>query len=434
MNNFYQNKKRLTVLCFLLTSLFSFNANSQTCTPVATLTEDFSTHNANATFPINCWAFVADPTAPATPPIPLGYINEDTSVTPSNKFVTLYAHTYTTRTFYLISPAINTINGNYHLKFDAKLTSQLGSGSTLQIGTLDSQTNIANFTPVGTALSPTTTDQTFTSIAVPATTSHQYIAIKFTPSANYSSVNIDNIIWEPVTTANPCSAVATINEDFEAFTAFPENCWISNQVAPMADLGINSTSGNQFISLYSFMTANNPIYLVTPELSTIDGNHLLEFDIISTNATTAAIEIGTMTDNTNFSTFVPVGSTFNPSVGTHSSAYIPANTGHKYIAIKFTPSANHQNVSIDNVKWTTTSGISKFDTSKVMVYPNPTTDIFNVESELDIKQIEVYNSVGQKVLTTTQKTINLQSATNGLYFITVTTNNGAQASYKLIKK
>src|SRR5690606_39257457 len=140
-----------------------------------------------------------------------------------------------------------------------------------------SQTNIANFTPVGTALSPTTTDQTFTSIAVPATTGHQYIAIKFTPSANYSSVNIDNIIWEPVTTANPCSAVATINEDFEAFTAFPENCWISNQVAPMADLGINSTSGNQFISLYSFMTANNPIYLVTPELSTIDGNHLLEF-------------------------------------------------------------------------------------------------------------------------------------------------------------
>ncbi|WLD23624.1 GEVED domain-containing protein [Flavobacterium dauae] len=236
------------------------------------------------------------------------------------------------------------------------------------------------------------------------------------------------------TTPNPCTAVATIDEDFETFTAFPENCWTSNKSTPMADLDADKTSANQFISLYSFMSANDPIYLVTPELSTIDGNHLLEFDIVSTNAASSNIEVGTMTDNTDFSTFVPVGTAFNLTVGTHSSAYIPANAGHKYVAIKFTSNGQHQAVSIDNVKWTTTAATPTFDTSKVTVYPNPTTGIFNVESDLDIKQMEVYNSLGQKILTTTNRQINLQTAANGLYFVTVTTNNGAQASYKLIKK
>src|SRR5690606_31770862 len=113
---------------------------------------------------------------------------------------------------------------------------------------------------------------------------------------------------------------------------------------------------------------------------------------------------------------------------------IPANPGHKYIAFKFTYTGIHQGVTIDNVKWTTTASAPKFDTSKVTVYPNPTTGIFNVESDLDIKQMEVYNSLGQKVLTTSNRHINLQTAANGLYFVTVITNDRAQASYKLIKK
>ena len=781
MNNLYLNKKRFAIFCLLLTGLLSFNANSQTCTPVATLNEDFNSYNNGYPFPISCWAWVADP-ALSSSAFPLAYINEDTSVTPSEKAVALYSFTYTSRDFYLISPALSTINGNYHIKFDAKLFSALGTGSTLQIGTLDSNTNVANFTQVGSSFTPTLTNQTFTSLVIPATTGHQYVAIKFTPGGNHSTVLIDNIIWEAATssvqsvavttqnnvpatittangtlqleaavlpstvsqnvtwtvqsgtafasvdntglvtaiangtatiratsvldptqydeinvvvnTATPCTAVSsfyedfdapsltccnmgvvpdcwnsistaaganqiisttspasgtnniyqfgyganlqsivvmpevnninagthqfrfklransgpgdldfgyitditnastfviiqtinvtnssytdptaeriltvpttvpsnarlairnpgtswagfywddaswepitstavqsvavttqnnvpaiittangtlqleaavlpstvsqnvtwsvqsgtafasvdntglvtaiadgtatiratsvadtsvygeititvntssnpscnavtTIDEDFETFTTFPENCWISNKTAPMADLDANTTSGSQFISLYSYMTANDPIYLVTPELSTIDGNHLLEFDIVSTNAASSDIEVGTMTDNTDFSTFVPVGTSFNPTVGTHSSAYIPANAGHKYVAIKFTSNGVHQAVSIDNVKWTTTASAPKFDTSKVVVYPNPTTGIFNVETELDVKQIDVYNSLGQKVLTTCNRQINLQTAANGLYFVTVSTHDGAQASYKLIKK
>jgi len=430
MNNFYATKKRLTSLCLLAVGLLSYNANSQCTTPVTTLSENFSSFNNGDAFPLNCWSFVANPAAPAMPPIPLGYINEDTSVTPSEKAVAMYSYTYTTRSFYLISPAVSTINGAYHLKFDAKLFSALATGSTLQVGTLDSNTNVANFSPVGTAVSPTTTNQTFTSIAIPATTGHQYVAIKFTPAGNHSTVLVDNIVWE----AAPCVPVATFLETFDSFTAFPEKCWTGTNFSA-SDITMKTISGtNKGLQLYSGF-ATGDIIVASPEVSTIDGNHLLSFDIASINIPGSTIQVGTMTDNTDFTTFSAVGTPFAPIAGTtHQTAKIPANTGHKYVAIKFIHGGGHKALVLDNVEWTTTASTPKFDTSKVTVYPNPTSGIFNVDSELNIAQIEVFNSTGQKVLTTANKEINLQNAANGLYFVTVTTNEGTQGTYKLIKK
>ncbi len=421
MNNFYATKKRLTSLCLLAIGLVSFNANSQCTTPVTTLSENFSSFTDGDTFPLSCWGFVTDPSINST--TPLAYISEDTTVTPSNKAVTLYAHMYAAgRSFYLISPALSTINGNYHLKFDAKLMSQLGNGSSLQVGTVDSQTSVTNFTAAGSVFTPTTTNQTFTSIAVPATSGHQYVAIKFTPGANFSSVVIDNIVWEQA----PCPVYTTLNETFDAITAIP-NCWTKSG---------NVLFSNNAAVLYSggAPTTGGVIYLVSPELSTIDGNHLLEY-VLTTAApnNNADLEIGTLSDNTDFTTFSAI-TTPTPNGGTYTTAAIPAKAGHKYIAFKFTYTNIHQGVRIDNVKWTTLASTPKFDTSKVTVYPNPTSGIFNIDSELNIAKIEVFNSTGQKVLTTANKEINLQNAANGLYFVTVTTNEGTQGTYKLIKK
>lgn len=422
MNNFYATKKRLTSLCLLAVGLVSFNANSQCTTPVATFSENFSSFTDGDTFPLNCWSVVSDPAVPTMPPINVGYVYEDTSVTPSEKHAALYSFTYTTRSFYLISPAVSTINGSYHLKFDAKLFSALATGSTLQVGTLDSNTNVANFTPYGTAISPTTNNQTFTSIAIPATAGHQYVAIKFTPAGNHSTVLIDNLVWEQA----PCPVYTTLNETFDALTAIP-NCWTkSGNVIFSGDAAVLYSGGAP--------TTGGAIYLVSPELSTIDGNHLLEY-VLTTAApnNNADLEIGTLSDNTDFTTFSAI-TTPTPNGGTYTTTVIPAKAGHKYIAFKFNYTNIHQGVRIDNVEWKTALSTPKFDTSKVTVYPNPTFGIFNVDSELNIAQIEVFNATGQKVLTTANKEINLQNAANGLYFVTITTNEGTQGTYKLIKK
>ncbi|HLV50501.1 MAG TPA: T9SS type A sorting domain-containing protein [Flavobacterium sp.] len=230
-----------------------------------------------------------------------------------------------------------------------------------------------------------------------------------------------------------CTAVQTFSEDFENFTTFPDNCWVSNQSDPNA---VMLTQGaNIGLQLYSG-TAQGDIIIVSPEVSTIDGQHGLVFDIVSANNTSATtIEIGTMTDNTDFSTFSAVGSPFTPSVGTHTTGTVAVNPGHKYVAIKFIHGGGHGKVVVlDNVKWTTNLNTPKFDTNKVTVYPNPSTNIFYVDTEIEMKSIEVYNMSGQRVLTTDQKQINLENAANGVYIANVTATDGAQASYKIVKK
>lgn len=236
-----------------------------------------------------------------------------------------------------------------------------------------------------------------------------------------------------IPTANPCTAVQTFLETFDTFTSFPENCWTANLPNyPTVDL--NGTT-NKAIQLYS---GNQPedVILVSPEVSTIDGQHQLVFDIVSTNGANTQVQIGTMTDNTAFSTFAAVGSPFTPSVGSHSTQAIPANAGHKYVAIRFIHGGGHGKVLVvDNVEWKqVTTSNDKFDANKVKIYPNPTTGILFIDTDIDVKSIEIYNTSGQRILKTDKKNINLENAANGLYIVNVYAVDGTHASYKIIKK
>ena len=212
-----------------------------------------------------------------------------------------------------------------------------------------------------------------------------------------------------------------------------ENCWTANLPNyPTVDL-IGTT--DQSIQLYSGGQAND-IILVSPEVSTIDGQHQLVFDIVSTNGAGTTVQIGTMTDNTDFSTFAAFGAPFTPSVGSYSSQAIPANTGHKYVAIRFIHGGGHGKILVvDNVEWKqVTASNDKFDTDKVKIYPNPTTGMLFIDTDIDVKSIEIYNTSGQRILKTNQKNINLENAANGLYIVNVNAADGTHASYKIIKK
>lgn len=234
-----------------------------------------------------------------------------------------------------------------------------------------------------------------------------------------------------IPTANPCTAVQTFLETFDTFTAFPENCWTANYPnQPFITLTAAKT-----VQMYSNNQPNDVI-LVSPEVSTIDGQHQLVFDIVSTNGAATTVQIGTMTDNTDFSTFAAVGAPFTPSVGSHSTQAIPANAGHKYVAIRFIHGGGHGKVLVvDNVEWKqVTASNDKFDADKVKIYPNPTTGMFFIDTDIEVKSIEIYNTSGQRILTTNQKNINLENASNGLYIVNVYATDGTHASYKIIKK
>jgi hypothetical protein len=62
--------------------------------------------------------------------------------------------------------------------------------------------------------------------------------------------------------------------------------------------------------------------------------------------------------------------------------------------------------------------------SNIEVYPNPVTDILQIQTSLQIKCIEVFDITGRQIYATTAKTINCGGFSSGVYFIKATTEKG----------
>lgn len=69
------------------------------------------------------------------------------------------------------------------------------------------------------------------------------------------------------------------------------------------------------------------------------------------------------------------------------------------------------------------------------IYPNPTTDILNIELEdnLVLEKVLMYNTIGQLIKETSEKTINVSGLAKGIYSVQVITNQG-KATKKIIVK
>lgn len=230
-----------------------------------------------------------------------------------------------------------------------------------------------------------------------------------------------------------CEAQTTFFYNFDDFTTFPEQCWAVSQL-PMAMMAGVSGTVNKTVQLYSFEFGNQDIYIVSPETSTIDGQHVLAFDVADA-ASGTMIQIGTMASQTDFSGFTPVGAPFTPTVGNHISPVVPAVATHKYVAIRFIPNGVHKSINLDNIEWKQQSlSTGDFDKPEVKVYPNPTNDRVFIDSEMNIENITVYNQLGQIIKSQTAQEIDLSGAASGVYYLNIQFTNGLLSKEKVIKK
>ncbi len=75
--------------------------------------------------------------------------------------------------------------------------------------------------------------------------------------------------------------------------------------------------------------------------------------------------------------------------------------------------------------------------SQIQIYPNPVTDILNIRAEEEITKLAIYSAEGKKVtekiLSKNERSINVQSLIQGVYFIQVFTNDNVK-TFKFIKK
>lgn len=68
------------------------------------------------------------------------------------------------------------------------------------------------------------------------------------------------------------------------------------------------------------------------------------------------------------------------------------------------------------------------------IYPNPTNDILFVNFENEVSNIEIVNILGEVVISTDLKQIDVASLTSGVYFVTLTDMKGASVSQSFVKK
>jgi len=215
-----------------------------------------------------------------------------------------------------------------------------------------------------------------------------------------------------------CNPVVSFTQNFETFTNGPvsQNCW-TGSTAPK--LSVATVSGNKMLQAYSYINPTEPFYIVSPELTSIDGNQALSFTAQPATGSAPGsmlIQIGTMTSATDFGSFVEVGTPFTVSASqTSFSLNIPASNAHKFIAFRIVADAQHVASLIDNINYQPSLGIDTPTVNTFKVYPNPSADkkITIASSNLqNDTSVIVYTLTGAKVYETV---INSNSTENTLY-------------------
>ena len=81
------------------------------------------------------------------------------------------------------------------------------------------------------------------------------------------------------------------------------------------------------------------------------------------------------------------------------------------------------------------AGLSTIETQipTIRIYPNPSSSIVNIDHTEDL-EIILFNVLGQQILKTNSKIIDISALDNGTYFLVAKDSNNTITNFKLIKK
>lgn len=246
--------------------------------------------------------------------------------------------------------------------------------------------------------------------------------------------------------------LATINENFDGFTAgsntFPQNGWSAILAAnpapyPPSPLMIVAGSTDKVIQAYSGNNTNAPSYLITPQIVAPAGDKTLTFVAAKSTGSggDGTIEIGLASNPTDMSTFVSLGAPVSLTSETYQniSVAVPASAS-TYLVFKFTPSAAHTALQIDNVVYAPTSTLGVSDqlksTDNIKFAVNSENTSLQFITKKDPKNIQVYSATGQKVAEgkLNNQRFDISTLKTGVYYIIIEAAEGSVTKSKFIKK
>ncbi len=72
--------------------------------------------------------------------------------------------------------------------------------------------------------------------------------------------------------------------------------------------------------------------------------------------------------------------------------------------------------------------------NQLEIYPNPASDMINIQTNSNISNVAIYNISGKKVLQANRTDINISRLSQGMYILKITSDNGAQITKRFIKQ
>ena len=284
----------------------------------------------------------------------------------------------------------------------------------------------------------------FTSIIVDPVTSDVYVGGQIWKSINAQNLKIYDP-HNPTTTTYTFTPVPYTNlpmlikfnssgtvQWLKTPTAFAPN-YSSNTQFPTKGLALRHNevafgSSDQYFVWDGFSQNNPDYYQPKPHLlrfnkntgQTIGSHDIKGFEYVPSGMTAVAVD--------NDGNYV-VGGTFKGGLFTDGGkvpVLSPVGSKYSFFVAKLAASVCGTAVSTE-----------EFNQLNVKVYPNPTSDIVNIETHETLQNYEVYNVLGQQIqngMFNGTNQINLHGATAGVYFIKVTTVQGSSATVKVVKQ
>jgi len=214
--------------------------------------------------------------------------------------------------------------------------------------------------------------------------------------------------------------------------------YINNLVLKVS--GAALTAGKTLSNTYDSVTGLTTIMAVLPgtapsglDYTTTSGVYTVGTAIADNPKSALTLGTGTTAAYT-VSPALPAGLALNSTTGTISGTPTAVKALTTYY-VKATTDYGFTTKAI-TIVISAALGVSEFkESAKIVVYPNPTTDLVTVSlpNAAVVQKIAVYNSLGQLVLTESKNTVSLQNLAKGNYYLTIYTAKG-NYSKKIIKQ
>ncbi|HMI06948.1 MAG TPA: choice-of-anchor J domain-containing protein [Flavobacterium sp.] len=252
-------------------------------------------------------------------------------------------------------------------------------------------------------------------------------------------------------------AFAQLSENFDAESTLP-GFWTSfrgtNGLGELFDWGIGqgrtySAPNCAFVRYEANTGGINEDWLVTSavDLTNYTGTALTFYagqQYTDPYATVYKVKVST-TSQDDISTFTDLGTYSEADFAGAGAAPLTAQftidlnayNGQSSVYIAFVMLQNDgDNWFLDDVNVTGTLSTKVFDkNTMVSVFPNPSGNIVNLNTNMEIRTVEVYGVLGNLVQSVSNsKTVDISGLANGTYQFKITNSEGSVFNHKVVKK